>query len=234
MRARLVAATRHGRRLTTAAGLILVVSGVWQLGLAVAYGRHLLHIARGGFVATIGTSWPALDLLAATLLAAAAWLLVGIAVSSRSRWFWTGLPAALLLATVSVRWQARDSGLRPITAGLSLDGSDSAEIIVAAGALLAVGIAAFSAVVLASGLVLGRWRAIALGALLLGAVAFALMQALPRDDLTPAIAAATAALSLGEPVTTVVLGVVLIAGVRSSRQTGPSSARRIVPVEVLS
>lgn len=115
-----------------------------------------------------------------------------------------------------------------------LDGSDSAEIIVAAGALLAVGIAAFSAVVLASGLVLGRWRAIALGALLLGAVAFALMQALPRDDLTPAIAAATAALSLGEPVTTVVLGVVLIAGVRSSRQTGPSSARRIVPVEVLS
>ena len=172
----------------------------------------------------IGTSWPAFDLRALTFFTAIAWLLVGLAVSTRGgRRVWVAMPAALLLAVASVRWQALDTGLRPIGPGLSGDGSDSdsATSIVSAAVLLVVGVGALSSVVLTSGLLAHRWRLVALSALLLGATTFGLMQTLSLDDITPGTAIAMAALSLGEPIMTAVLGVVLIAGARGTRTTSP-------------
>ncbi|MWV47691.1 hypothetical protein GRS96_00200 [Rathayibacter sp. VKM Ac-2803] len=213
----------RGYRLTTAAGLILVVCGVRGLAIAVEFGGDRVQAAGGALVFRTDSS--AFDLLALTALAGLGWLLVGIAVSRRGGvWRWLGVPSGILLAVAARLWQPHDSGLLPF----ALDPSVAAD-----AALLALGIAALSIGALASGLVVGTWRRVAGSALLLGALSSALMQTMPRDEPTPGIALATAALSLGEPLMIAILGVVLIAGVQSSRRPPLTSARRVAVPEAV-
>jgi hypothetical protein len=225
LRERVVETWHRGRRLTTSAGLLLVLCSAWQTVLCGEYFRQRLHAARGGIVATIGSSWPMFDLMVVAALAAVSAVLVGVAVTRRRGPLrWAGLPVALLLAWAGLLWQRRDIGVRPIAYDYALDGSDSLSSTLLAAGVLALAVVASVVVAFAAGLVGGVWRWVALAAVAVAALGTLLMQAVPTDVLTPATAVAMFALSLAEPAALAALGVTLILGARSA--LAPASGRR--------
>lgn len=215
LRDRIVGAWQRGRRLTTTAGLLLLLCGAWEAVICIGYFRQRLSFALGGNVPAITSSWPMIDLLGVAALAAVAAVLVGVAITRRRGPLrWAGLPVALLLAWAGLRWQLRDIGVRPIAYDYALDGSDSLSSTLLAAGVLALAVVASVVVAFAAGLVGGVWRWVALAAVAVAALGSLLMQAVPTDVLTPGTAVAMFAFSLAEPLMLAVLGVVLVVGAR--------------------
>lgn len=225
LRERVVETWRRGRRLTTTAGLLLVLCSAWQAAICGEYFRQRLTFALGGNLPAMTSSWPMFDLLVAAAFAAVSAVLVGVAVTRRRGPLrWAGLPVAILLAWAGLRWQLRDIGVRPIAYDYALDGSDSLPSTLLAAGVLALAVIASVVVAFTGGLVGGVWRWVSLAAVAVAALGSLLMQAVPTDVLTPGTAVAMFALSLAEPAALAALGVTLILGARPP--LAPASSRR--------
>lgn len=225
LRERVVETRRRGRRLTTIAGLLLLLCSAWQAAICGEYFRRQSLFARSGYFPAMASSWPMLDLLAVSTLASFAAVLVGVAVAlRRGPLRWAGPPVALLLAWAGLRWQLRDIGVRPMAFDFPVDGSGSLRSTVLLAGVLALAVIASVVVSFAGGLVTGGWRWVALAAVAAAALGALLMQAVPTGVPTPGTAVAMFALSLAEPIALAALGITSAFGVRPA--PAPTSSRR--------